>query len=105
MVQPDLAEYLAEACLRLAQSGRRGTFNVVGRDWMPRSQLGAALARTMSLDPSLIQPVPTRELRQKARRPLKGGLTTDKLRQALGSAPPDLAQALELFSARFRQEP
>jgi dTDP-4-dehydrorhamnose reductase len=70
---------------------------------MPRSQLAAALARAMSLDPSLIQAVPTRELRQKARRPLKGGLTTDKLRQALGGAPPDLAQALELFSARFRQ--
>ena len=100
---PTLAEYLAEACFQLVETGRDGTFNVVGRDWMPRSQLAAALARAMSLDPARIQAVPTRELRQKARRPLKGGLTTDKLREALGSPPPDLAQALELFSTRFRQ--
>jgi hypothetical protein len=59
----------------------------------------------MSLDPALVQGAPTRELGQKARRPLKGGLTTDKLRLALGEPPPDLARSLELFSARFRQEP
>ncbi|MBI5240394.1 MAG: SDR family oxidoreductase [Elusimicrobia bacterium] len=100
---PTLAEYLAEACLRLVQSGRDGVFNVVGRDWMTRSELAAALARAMSLDPGLIRGVPTRVLGQKARRPLKGGLTTDKLRSALGEAPPDLPQALTLFSARFRQ--
>ena len=97
-----MAEHLAEDCLRLVQTQERGTFNVVGRDWMPRSEMAAALARAMSLDAALIQPVPTRELRQKARRPLKGGLTTDKLRQALGQEPPDLARSLELFSARFR---
>jgi dTDP-4-dehydrorhamnose reductase len=102
---PTLAEYLAEACLRLVQSGRHGTFNVVGRDWVSRSELAAALARAMSLDPALVQGAPTRELGQKARRPLKGGLTTDKLRLALGEPPPDLARSLELFSARFRQEP
>ena len=101
---PTLAEYLAEACLRLVRSGRHGTFNVVGRDWMPRSQLAAALARAMSLDPALVQPVTTAELGQKARRPLKGGLTTDKISSALGEPPPDLARSLELFSARFRQD-
>lgn len=100
---PTLAEYLAEACLRLVQAGRHGTFNVVGRDWMSRAQLAAALARAMSLDPALIQPVTTAELGQKARRPLKGGLTTDKITSALGEPPPDLVRSLELFSARFRR--
>jgi dTDP-4-dehydrorhamnose reductase len=102
---PTLAEFLAEACLRLVQSGRHGTFNVVGRDWLARSELAAALARAMSLDPALVQGVPTAELGQKARRPLKGGLTTDKLSSALGEPPPDLERSLELFSARFRREP
>ena len=100
---PTLADFLAEAAVSLVQGGHDGVFNVVGRDWLPRSELGLALARAMSLDASLIRPVPTSELRQRARRPLKGGLKTDKLREALGSEPPGLAQALERFSLKFRQ--
>ncbi|MCX5797448.1 MAG: SDR family oxidoreductase [Elusimicrobia bacterium] len=98
---PTLAGYLAEACLRLAGSDARGTFNIVGRDWLARSELAVALARAMSLDPALIQAVPTADLRQRAARPLKGGLKTDRLRAALGSEPPSLAQALELFRRSF----
>ncbi|MDD5627442.1 MAG: SDR family oxidoreductase [Elusimicrobia bacterium] len=101
---PTLAEHLAAACLDLALSDARGTFNVVGRDWMPRYEMAAALARAMSLDASLIQSVATSELRQRARRPLKGGLTTDKLRRALGVEPPTMEESLRRFSAKFRQE-
>ena len=39
---PTAAGYLAEACLQLAQSEARGVFNIVGRDWMPRSRLAVA---------------------------------------------------------------
>lgn len=102
---PTLADYLADACLQLAQSGERGTFNIVGRDWMPRSELAVALARAMSLDPSLIQAVPTSEMSQRARRPLHGGLKTDKLARALGSTPWDLARSLELFAKEFHSSP
>jgi len=94
---PTLAEYLAETCLKLARSDESGTFNIVGRDWMPRSDMAVALARAMSLDPALIQAVPTSELRQRARRPLKGGLKTDKLCRILDRAPWDLERSLELF--------
>jgi dTDP-4-dehydrorhamnose reductase len=102
---PTLADYLSEACLQLAQSDQRGTFNIVGRDWMPRSEFAVALARAMSLDPALIQAVPTAELGQGARRPLRGGLKTDKLCQALGAAPWDLSRALEFFTNRFHRNP
>ena len=102
---PTLAESLAEACLQLARSNELGTFNIVGRDWMPRSDMAVALARAMSLDPALIQAVPTSELRQRARRPLQGGLKTDKLCRALGGAPWNLARSLQLFTSRFRRYP
>ncbi|HAM36690.1 MAG TPA: lipopolysaccharide biosynthesis protein RfbH [Elusimicrobia bacterium] len=100
---PTLAEYLAEASVALAEAGQSGIFNVVGRDWMPRSELAAALARALGLDPALILPAPTGDLNQRALRPLKGGLKTDKLRAALGSAPLSLPQALERLVRRFRE--
>ena len=99
---PTFAEHLAEASLRLSEGPWRGVFNVVGRDRMTRSQMAAGLARAMSLDPAPLRPVPTAELGQKARRPLAGGLTTEKLRRALGEAPPGFEEALERFSRKFR---
>jgi dTDP-4-dehydrorhamnose reductase len=101
---PTLAEYLSEACLQLAQANQCGTFNIVGRDRMPRSELAVALARAMSLDPALIQGVPTCQLNQRARRPLKGGLKTDKLQQVLGATPWDLRRSLGILSDRFRSD-
>jgi len=98
---PTLADYLAEACIALAQAGDNGIYNVVGRDWMTRESMAGALARTMALDPALIRPVATSELRQLAARPLKGGLKTDRLSAALGSAPPDMTQSLARFTEKF----
>ena len=99
---PTLASYLAEASVRLAQQSETGIFNVVGKDLMPRSDLGRALARAMALDTALIEPVHTSELGQLAPRPLNAGLTTDKLEAVLGTEPPGLSDSLKQFRRNWR---
>jgi dTDP-4-dehydrorhamnose reductase len=94
---PTLAGYVAEVSVRLVEMGARGVFNVVGRDWMTRAALGKALASALGLDPTLILPTPTAELGQRAPRPLKAGLRTDKLERLLGEAPPGLNEFLQRF--------
>lgn len=99
---PTLADGLAEASVRLVQAGARGIFNVTGKDRMPRAQLAQALARAMGLDANLIRSVPTAELKQRAPRPLQGGLRTDKLIGVLGTEPLDLPEALKRFRRQWR---
>lgn len=101
---PTLADYLAEVSVRLVQMDAWGVFNVVGRDRLTRSELAVALARALALDPQLITPVPTSELGQKARRPLQGGLRTEKLADFLGTEPPSLDEALRAFRRHWRAD-
>lgn len=104
LCSPTLADCLAELSVQLVNMGVTGTLNVVGKDRMPRSELGKHLARAMGLDPDLIKPVPTSELGQKARRPLHGGLITAELQRILRAEPPDLAESLKRFRQQWRAE-
>ncbi len=104
LCNPTLAEYLAEATLRLVQQGAEGVVNVVGKDRVSRAELGRQLARAMALDAASIAPVPTSELGQKAARPLQGGLRTDKLAALLGTEPLDLAESLKRFRREWRAD-
>ncbi len=104
LCNPTLAEFLAEASLRLVQMGAEGVVNVVGKDRVSRAELGRQLARAMALDPGLITAVPTRELGQKAARPLQGGLKTEKLTALLGTEPLDLPESLKRFRRGWRAD-
>jgi CDP-6-deoxy-D-xylo-4-hexulose-3-dehydrase len=104
LCNPTLAEYLAEASVRLVQQGTGGIVNVVGKDRCSRVELGRQLARAMALDPALITSTPTSELGQKAARPLQGGLKTDKLTGLLGTEPLDLAESLKRFRRQWRAD-
>jgi CDP-4-dehydro-6-deoxyglucose reductase, E1 len=101
---PTLVDYLAEASVRLVQMGFHGTVNVVGREIMPRSAFGARLARSMALNPKLIEPVSTRALQQRALRPLNAGLTTAKLESLLGTEAMGIDEALKRFRRQWRTE-
>lgn len=92
---PTLAEYLAEMSLALAQLGVRGIVNVVGKDLMARSEFARALVKLYGGSPDLVVPVPTESLKQKAPRPLRGGLRTEKLERIVGSKAMALDDALK----------
>lgn len=97
---PTLAQDLAEVSVRLLETGASGVFNVVGHDWLVRSDFGKAVAASLELDPGLICPVATVTLGQRAQRPLRGGLTTSKLERWLGSPRPGLEESLRRFRAQ-----
>jgi dTDP-4-dehydrorhamnose reductase len=76
---PDLAEATVELCER--ELG--GTWHLGGADVMDRLEFSRLVCAAWGIDDAWLQPVRTAELRQKAARPLDGGLRIDKARAAL----------------------
>ena len=102
---PTLADSLAGASVALVQRDVRGeTINVVGRDRVARTEFAVRLARRLDLDPGLIEPITTPELRQLALRPLNAGLKTEKLTRLLGAPAITLDQALDQLVAAKRAD-
>jgi dTDP-4-dehydrorhamnose reductase len=97
---PVWAAELARATESLLERKSSGIFHVGGAKQLGRVEFARLIARIFDADASLIVPVLTADLGQKARRPLKGGLRCDKLRRELGWAPGSPDEIL----ARLRKE-
>ncbi|MCO5167745.1 MAG: SDR family oxidoreductase [Planctomycetes bacterium] len=80
---PSYGPDVARATLALVEQGARGVWHVSGPDVMDRVALARLACRVFGFDPdACVEPRTTAELRQKAARPLRGGLRTDRLRAA-----------------------
>lgn len=75
---PTYGPNLAQAVLELVQREAVGVYNIAGPERVNRYAFACAVARAFGLDPSLIKGLPTEELGQTARRPLRGGLVVEK---------------------------
>jgi dTDP-4-dehydrorhamnose reductase len=93
---PDLGEAIAEAWGRAS-----GVLNVVGPDLLDRHAFAVRAALGLGLDPALLDPVATASLGQRARRPLRAGLRTDRLR-ALGLRMRGVDDGIAAFALRAR---
>ncbi|MDD4941480.1 MAG: NAD(P)-dependent oxidoreductase [Candidatus Omnitrophica bacterium] len=78
---PTYAFNLAEVVADLVLRDKRGIYNVVGTERVDRYGFARRVCATFGLDDRLLVPVTTRELNQKAARPLQGGLLIDKVFQ------------------------
>jgi len=94
---PTLADDLAYGLLRGIELGRTGIYNIAGRDIVSRHEFAVRIARAFGLDPALIAPVKTAQLRQAAHRPLKSGLITLKAEVELGIHPSTIEQGLAVL--------
>jgi dTDP-4-dehydrorhamnose reductase len=74
---------LAAAAVGLVKAKASGIFHVCGPDLLNRYDFAMLAAKVMGLDPSGITGVATTELRQKAPRPLRAGLISEKLQTYL----------------------
>jgi dTDP-4-dehydrorhamnose reductase len=101
---PTLAEYLAQCSVALVERQASGVVNVVGKDLMPRTEFTRALVILFGGDVSRITPVTTASMRQKAPRPLRGGLRTEKLARLLGRDAMSLDDALQWLDRQRRAE-
>jgi dTDP-4-dehydrorhamnose reductase len=77
-----------------------GIWHVAGPDFMVRTEFAGLIAEVFGCDQSLIRPVSTDTLHQAARRPLRAGLKTEKLRQSTGVALISTRDALRQLAAR-----
>lgn len=102
---PDLAAALADLCARPALSLPPGTpapqvLNVVGPDVLDRFAFAVRAARALGLPETLLEPVATAALGQKAPRPLRAGLTVERL-ASLGIRLRGVDAAMADVAARF----
>jgi dTDP-4-dehydrorhamnose reductase len=81
---PTYVDDISESILRIIQKRRSGIYHVGGADYCSRYEFALRIAEFFRADPSNISPVTTAELKQPARRPLKGGLITLKAETDLG---------------------
>jgi dTDP-4-dehydrorhamnose reductase len=78
---------VAAASVQLAERGLSGIFNVAGTGVLGRHAFAQIACDVFGLDASLIDPVSTADLHQRARRPLSAGLRSDRIRATLGYVP------------------
>lgn len=97
---PTYVDDLVRAACELAERDAHGLYHVAGTERADRYALAVAAAREFGLDSDRVVGVPTAELGQLARRPLRGGLDVERLRQTLGWAPDGFRAALR----RMREE-
>jgi dTDP-4-dehydrorhamnose reductase len=92
---------LARASLELVERRLNGLWNVAGGAVIDRYNFGRMAAREFGLDASLLRPVSSSALLQKARRPLRAGLLVDKLASTLGWTPATPEQGLQRMKAEL----
>ncbi|MCW8138922.1 MAG: SDR family oxidoreductase [Planctomycetota bacterium] len=96
---PSYGPDVARATLALVDRGARGVWHVAGPDVMDRVALARLACRVFGVDADrCVEPRTTAELKQKAARPLRGGLRTDRL-QALGLGLRGAEEALRAMKA------
>lgn len=94
---PTNAKNVAIIIYSLIKNGSEGIFNVAGKDYINRYEFALKIAKHFNLDSSLIKPISTIDLKQVAKRPLKGGLNLDKVERALGMNSMALSEGIDIL--------
>eukprot|EP00240_Pyramimonas_obovata_P003539 CAMPEP_0118932070 /NCGR_PEP_ID=MMETSP1169-20130426/8996_1 /TAXON_ID=36882 /ORGANISM="Pyramimonas obovata, Strain CCMP722" /LENGTH=873 /DNA_ID=CAMNT_0006874667 /DNA_START=50 /DNA_END=2671 /DNA_ORIENTATION=+ len=79
LTTPTYSKDLALVTRKLLATNASGIFHVVGPETMSKYEFAVKIATHAGLDVSMLQAIPTDSFCQKAKRPLKGGLTCQKL--------------------------
>jgi len=82
LATPSYGPDVAAATRALVEAGHRGTWHVAGPDFVGRDALARLACAEWGLDFGAVEVLETAALNQKARRPLLGGLKTERLRAA-----------------------
>ena len=81
---PTHAANLAQMLVQAAERRVSGLYHTAGAELITRYQLALLVAQTFDLDASLIIPLTSAELGQRARRPLLSGLRVERAERDLG---------------------
>lgn len=102
---PTLLDDLAANCIKLEEGNFQGVINVAGDNVVSRYEFAMEIAKQFGLDSSFLVPVKTKELLQKAKRPLNAGLNIDLLKSLnLGVPMRDFRKGLEFIRENYYEE-
>tara|TARA_B100000287_G_scaffold344678_1_gene331917 strand:+ start:31 stop:891 length:861 start_codon:yes stop_codon:yes gene_type:complete len=92
---PTWTSSLAVVIEKAIDKGLSGLVHWGDGDWISRYEFANKIASAFSLKTSLIKPISTENLKQKANRPLKSGLKTHFAQKLLNLEPPTIEECLD----------
>ena len=99
---PTLADDLASAILELWEIKFTGIINISGSEYLSRYDFARNIAEEFDLKEDLISPIKTKDLKQKAPRPCKGGLKIELANRILDTKLSDISQGLENLKKKMK---
>lgn len=94
---PTYAANLAEASIEALDLGISGILHIGGADYLSRYDAALRIAKTLSLDDGLINKSSSQQLKQKARRPGRGGLKVTRAEKILTTRLTGLKDGLKMM--------
>lgn len=98
---PTLAEDLADGCILAAKKRAIGVYNISGKDQMSVMDIVMAVADHWDLDKSIVTPVSSTTLNQKAKRPPVTGFILDKAKKELGYSPHSFSEGISVLEGQM----
>ena len=98
---PTLVDNLANACIYAYENDVTGVFHISGSELLSIYDIALAVADSFELDKSFINPIPTSELSQPAKRPPLTGFDLNKSITSLNLHPVSFKESLQLFKKQL----
>jgi len=92
---PTFADNLAEVLLEVAEKDIQGLYHVAGSERISRYDFALKIADRFDLDKSLITPILSKELNQKAERPKDSSLCVEKIKNKVDTKLLNIEEGLE----------
>lgn len=103
-VSPSLADSVAAMLLEISERKLSGIYNTVGADIVDRVTFGRAVCEQFGFDPKLITPTKMKDANLPSPRPMKSGLSVDKVRRELQTKPLSLSDALKKLHKDWQEK-
>ncbi len=98
---PTLVEDLSWACINAAIKEKEGIYHVSGKDFLSIYDIANTTADLFDLDKSLISPISSISLNQKAKRPPRTGFNINKAINELDYHPHSFIEGLQIVKEQF----
>lgn len=94
---PTWADDLAWACIKIVNLDKTGVYHICGPETLSILEIVNRVGKYYGLNTTLIEPIKSSTLNQKAARPPKTGFDLSKAKRDLGYSPKTLEEILELL--------
>lgn len=98
---PTLADNLALATLEAVERNLKGTINIAGSEYLSRYEFANKVAMVFGFEADLVTPIKSSGLKQKAVRPMRGGLKIDLIKSLIQLPLLDVGTALEFIKTYY----